>query len=61
MYTYRELTNNSLFFSEHKLPAQISLICKLVPPKGRLNKRQKFSTTECIQSLIVNVKVISFN
>ncbi|XP_073964093.1 uncharacterized protein isoform X1 [Choristoneura fumiferana] len=38
---------------DKKIPVQITLLGYLIPPKGRISRKIKFSSTEVIESLIV--------
>lgn len=40
-----------------KLPAQIEILGRLVPPRGRLSKKVKFTTQEAIESIFILAKV----
>lgn len=40
---------------ELKLPTQLKILAKLLPPKGRLSKKIKFTTEEAIESLFICV------
>lgn len=51
---------NKLFFVlvlDKKIPVQITLLGYLIPPKGRISRKIKFSSTEVIESLIVRTDV----
>ncbi|GBP00493.1 hypothetical protein EVAR_1020_1 [Eumeta japonica] len=47
---------NSLHSEDQKIPTQITLMAHLVPPKGRFNRKGKFSTLEALQSLVIVVE-----
>ncbi|KAL4719426.1 hypothetical protein ACJJTC_007179 [Scirpophaga incertulas] len=46
-------TLNGLVENDKKLPTQISLLAYLIPPKGRLSRKIKFSASEATEGLIV--------
>ncbi|KAL4718864.1 hypothetical protein ACJJTC_011323 [Scirpophaga incertulas] len=39
-----------------KLPTQIEILARLIPPRGRLSKKVKFSTQEAIESIFILAK-----
>ncbi|KAL4710274.1 hypothetical protein ACJJTC_003554 [Scirpophaga incertulas] len=46
----------SLDTEDQKLPTELTLLINIVPPKGRVSKTGKFSTQECLDSIMIIVE-----